>query len=98
MGHEPRVSETIGERGTSNTWEISHSIARSCGSVLASTLVKSLSSAASPLLELRDDFRHLTSQVETRREPDHDVQRTSAYPFRVDNYIDQNHIIAYATS
>ncbi|CAG8892624.1 unnamed protein product [Penicillium egyptiacum] len=37
--------------GTSNAWGISQSIGRSCGSVFVSTLLKTLSSATSPLLE-----------------------------------------------
>jgi hypothetical protein len=37
--------------GLSNAWSISQSIGRTCGSVFASTLIETLSSAASPLLD-----------------------------------------------
>jgi hypothetical protein len=37
--------------GMSNSWTVSQSIGRTCGSVFASTLLETLSSAASPLLE-----------------------------------------------
>ncbi|KGO46330.1 hypothetical protein PEX1_022430 [Penicillium expansum] len=37
--------------GTSNAWCVSQSIGRSCGSVFVSTLLETLSSATSPLLE-----------------------------------------------
>ncbi|KAJ5158291.1 uncharacterized protein N7500_007942 [Penicillium coprophilum] len=37
--------------GTSNAWSVSQSIGRSCGSVFVSTLLETLSSVTSPLLE-----------------------------------------------
>ncbi|KAJ5181120.1 hypothetical protein N7491_000675 [Penicillium cf. griseofulvum] len=45
------ADETEMKYGISNAWGVSQSIGRSCGSVFASTLVESLSSAASPLLD-----------------------------------------------
>ncbi|KAJ5838928.1 uncharacterized protein N7525_004116 [Penicillium rubens] len=48
------AADTIGDQGTSNAWGISHSIGRSCGSVFATTIVESLSSATSPLLDPSD--------------------------------------------
>ncbi|KAJ5607181.1 hypothetical protein N7537_003800 [Penicillium hordei] len=48
------ADETSTKQGMSNAWGISQSIGRSCGSVFASTLVQSLSSAASPLLDPRE--------------------------------------------
>jgi hypothetical protein len=48
------ADETTTKHGTSNAWGVSQSIGRSCGSVFASTLVQSLSNAASPLLDPRE--------------------------------------------
>ncbi|KGO66075.1 hypothetical protein PITC_056090 [Penicillium italicum] len=43
--------EDNSDTGTSNAWGMSHSVGRSCGSVFVSTLLETLSSATSPLLE-----------------------------------------------
>ncbi|KAJ5513314.1 hypothetical protein N7463_002866 [Penicillium fimorum] len=59
--------------GTSNAWSISQSIGRSCGSVFASTLFQTLSSAASPLLELGMDST--PSDLEQTLQPDSPSQR-----------------------
>jgi len=45
------ADEWEGKLGMSNSWNISRSVGRSCGSVFASTLLETLSSAASPLIE-----------------------------------------------
>ncbi|KAJ5710637.1 hypothetical protein N7488_004793 [Penicillium malachiteum] len=45
------ASDSGDEEGASNAWSASQSIGRTCGSVFASTLMESLSSAASPILE-----------------------------------------------
>ncbi|KAJ5203454.1 hypothetical protein N7449_005533 [Penicillium cf. viridicatum] len=51
---------------TSHSWNESPSIGRLCGSVFASTLFKTLSSAASPLLEA--DFASDPSQAHMREQ------------------------------
>lgn len=63
---------------TSHSWNESPSIGRFCGSVFASTLFKTLSSAASPLLEA--DFASDPSQAQQSLQPEnHNSVQTLAY-------------------
>ncbi|KAJ5222803.1 uncharacterized protein N7469_009043 [Penicillium citrinum] len=59
------------ERGISIAWGVSASIGRSCGSIFASTMIETLSSATSPLLdayELSDASNESTLQPDTPTE------------------------------
>ncbi|KAJ5719790.1 hypothetical protein N7493_007368 [Penicillium malachiteum] len=67
--------------GQSNAWGESQSIGRSCGSVFATTLMQTLSSAASPLLD-KDEQIHLSITL-------------GPEPFLQPNSPDQSQIIIY---
>ncbi|KAJ9491303.1 hypothetical protein VN97_g1945 [Penicillium thymicola] len=58
--------ETTTKHGTSNAWGVCQSIGRSCSSVFANTLVDSLSSAASPLLDPRERSQPLPHPLRTQ--------------------------------
>ncbi|OQD95861.1 hypothetical protein PENSOL_c018G04569 [Penicillium solitum] len=57
------ADETTTKYETSNAWGVSQRIGGSCGSVFASTLVQSLSSASNPLLDPRERSQSLHSPI-----------------------------------
>jgi hypothetical protein len=68
------------EKTTSNAWLPSHSIGRTCGSIFTSTLIETLSSATTPLINELDG---VVSAAEDSRSslqpPDPSLQQTETY-------------------
>ncbi|KAJ5959520.1 uncharacterized protein N7479_006670 [Penicillium vulpinum] len=71
-------------KGLSNSWGISQSIGRTCGSVFASTLVESLSSATSPLIDPSErstpsNFPGTQSQLQPDEPDEHQTMTYNAF-------------------
>lgn len=71
---------TNSARGLSNAWNPSLSIGRTCGSIFASTLFQTLSSATSPLLEARESS-NANDQPSLQPEEPNDQQTLSYNAF-----------------